>query len=213
MIRDGASILLTSTGHRDAFRHRNAANDAVEMLIALGFDWQSLQRIMTHLTRLSAFLRRSVLGVLPFLLVFLLGAAPTHAVESWSLSDGAGHRLNAKVFEQPFPDYPSGLRIRLNALDAKTILSHGDQLLLSDSMGQEWSLPNRSEEIVQKGGSPLPPGSAQFDLDALMPRPSEALPLHLTVPTSVGALGFDLTPQQAMALHAMGSEQRPSDRA
>jgi hypothetical protein len=154
-----------------------------------------------------------VLVVLPLLLTVLLGALPVHAADSWQLRDGAGHRLNAKVFEQPFPEYPSGLRIRLNALDAKTTLDHQAQLVLSDSMGQEWSLPNRSEELVQKGGAPIPPGSAQFDLDALMPRPSEALPLHLTVPSAEGALGFDLTPEQAMGLHAMGSVQRRSDQA
>lgn len=135
------------------------------------------------------------------------------AADNWSLSDGAGHRLNATVFEQPFPEYPSGLRIRFNALDAKTKLDHHQQLLLSDSMGQEWSLPNRSEEIVQKDGSPIPPGSAQFDLDSLMPRPSEALPLHLTVPATKGVLSFELTPEQAMELHAMGSVQRRSDQA
>jgi hypothetical protein len=162
---------------------------------------------------LSAFLRSSVLFLLPVLLTVLLGALPVLAAESWSLSDGAGHRLNAKVFEQPFPEYPSGLRIRLNALDAKTTLDHRAQLVLSDSMGQEWSLPNRSEEIVPQDGSSVPAGSSQFDLDALMPRPSEALPLHLTVPTSEGALDFDLTPEQAMALHGMGSVQRPSDQA
>jgi hypothetical protein len=168
---------------------------------------------MRHPIRLSTFLRRSVLVVLPVLLTVLLGALPVLAEESWSLSDGAGHRLNAMVFEQPFSEYPSGLRIRLNALDAKTKLDHGQQLVLSDSMGQEWSLPNRSEELVQQGGSPIPPRSAQFDLEALMPRPSEALPLHLTVPTAEGVLGFDLTPEQAMELHAMGSVQRRSDQA
>ncbi|MDM7938358.1 MAG: DUF3122 domain-containing protein [Cyanobium sp. CZS 48M] len=146
-------------------------------------------------------------------MVLLLGAFPVQAADSWSLKDGAGHRLNAMVFEQPFPEYPSGLRIRLNALDAKTKLDHHQQLLLSDSMGQEWSLPNLSEEIVKKGGTPIPPRSAQFDLDALMPRPSEALPLHFTVASTEGALDFDLTPEQTMELHAMGSVQQRSDQA
>ena len=155
-----------------------------------------------------ALLRGSLLGVLPFLLAFLLGTFPALAAGSWSLSDGAGHRLNAKLFEQSFSEYPSGLRIRLNAVDGKTTLDHSQQLLFSDSMGQEWSLPNRSEEIVPKDESSVPPGSAQFDLDALMPRPSEALPLHLAVPTAEGFLSFDLTPQQVIALHAMESVQR-----
>ena len=152
-------------------------------------------------------------ALLPFVLLallmsVLLGGTPALAEESWSLSDGAGHRLAAKVFEQPFEEYPSGLRLRLNAVDGQTRLDHTRELVLSDSLGQEWSLPNRSEELVQKGVAAGPAGSAQFDLDALMPRPSEALPLHLTVPTSAGEIGFDLTPEQAMTLHAMGSVPR-----
>jgi hypothetical protein len=162
--------------------------------------------------RLSAFLQRSALSVLPCLLAVLLGALPVMAAESWSLSDGAGHRLNAQVFEQPFPEYPAGLRIRLNALDANTTLDHQQQLLLSDSTGQEWRLPNRSEELVQRGQSPIPSGSAQFDINALQPRPSEALPLHLTVPTSTGILNFDLTPDQAMELHSLESVQLHADQ-
>ncbi|WP_254977705.1 DUF3122 domain-containing protein [Cyanobium sp. ATX 6A2] len=142
----------------------------------------------------------------------LLGALPVMAAESWSLHDGAGHRLNAQVFEQPFPEYPAGLRIRLNALDANTTLDHQQQLLLSDSTGQEWRLPNRSEELVQRGQSPIPSGSAQFDINALQPRPSEALPLHFTVPTSTGILNFDLTPDQAMELHSLESVQRRDDQ-
>jgi len=143
--------------------------------------------------------------LLTLLLSLLLGGTPALAEESWSLSDGAGHRLAAKVFEQPFAEYPSGLRLRLNAVDGQTKLDHTRELVLNDSLGQEWSLPNRSEELVQKGEAAGPAGSAQFDLDALLPRPSEALPLHLMVPTSAGEIGFDLTPEQAMTLHAMGS--------
>ena len=148
------------------------------------------------------------LVLLALLMGVLLGGTPVLAEESWSLSDGAGHRLAAKVFDQPFAEYPSGLRLRLNAVDGKTRLNHSRQLVLSDSLGQEWSLPNRSEELVQKGVAAGPAGSAQFDLDALLPRPSEALPLHLTVPTSAGEIGFDLTPDQAMTLHAMASVPR-----
>ncbi len=146
-------------------------------------------------------------------MVLLLGAVPVQAAESWSLSDGAGHRLNARVFEQPFPEYPSGLRLRLNALEPGLGLNHHDELVLGDSSGQEWSLPNRSEELVQKGGLPLPAGSAQFDLDALMPRPSEALPLHLSVSSADGTLGFDLTPDQAIALHSMAPAAQGGDQA
>jgi hypothetical protein len=166
---------------------------------------------MTSL-RFPVVLRGSLLRVLSFLLAFFLATVPALAAGSWSLSDGAGHRLSAKVFEQPFSEYPSGLRIRLNAVEGKTTLDHSQQLVFSDSMGQEWSLPNRSEEIVPNDDSSIPPGSAQFDLDALMPRPSEALPLHLAVQTAEGLLSFDLTPQQVMALHAMAPLQRPSEQ-
>jgi len=191
-------------GERRTEGHRCARKPG-HVFIALVFYGQCQSCAMKRPVCRSAFLSRSVLAVLPFLLALLLGAVPAFAAESWSLSDGAGHRLNARVFEQPFPEYPSGLRIRLNALEANSTLDHKEQLVLSDSAGQEWSLPNRSEEMVKKGaGLPLPAGSAQFDLDALMPRPSEALPLHLAVPTGDGVLGFDLTPDQAMTLHAMG---------
>jgi hypothetical protein len=162
--------------------------------------------------RREGLLRRSLGVVLPFLLVLLLGAPGALAAESWSLADGAGHRLNARVFEQPFPEYPSGHRLRLNALEPGLGLDHQEELVLSDSSGQEWSLPNRSEELVQKAAS-IPPGSAQFDLEALMPRPSEALPLHLAVPSAEGVLGFDLTPDQVMTLHAMASAPHDSDQA
>ncbi|MCT0218599.1 DUF3122 domain-containing protein [Synechococcus sp. CS-1329] len=160
-----------------------------------------------------ALLRRSLLGALPLLLAFLLAAAPALAADPWSLGDRAGHRLNAQVFEQPFPEYPSGQRIRLNALEADLSLDHGADLLLSDSMGQEWSLPNRSEELVPRDGKPVPGASAQFDLDALLPRPSEALPLHLSIASSKGVLDFDLRPEQVMELHALGMAQPRSDQA
>ena len=171
-------------------------------------------KAMSSRIRVRARLARWALSVLPLLLAFMVGAAPALATDSsWSLSDRAGHRLTAQVFEQPFPEYPSGMRIRFSALDAKTTLDHKAELVLSDSMGQEWSLPNRSEEMVPKDGSTVPSGSAQFDLDALVPRPSEALPLHLAVPTSNGALDFNLRPEQVMELHAMGSVQGSSDQA
>jgi hypothetical protein len=68
-------------------------------------------------------------------------------------------------------------------------------------MGQRWTLGNRSEEIVPPDGTPIPAGSAQFDLDALTPRPSDALPLQLTLTSSAGALRIDLNPEQTLTLH------------
>lgn len=168
---------------------------------------------MTFPVRFSALLRQGMLGILPVLLAMLLAAGPALATDSWALNDGSGHRLNARIFEQPFPEYSSGARIRFNALDSSTTLDHQQQLVVSDSMGQEWSLPNRSVEIVPKGSLPIPSGSAQFDLSALMPSPSEALPLQLTVPTADGVLSFNLNPEQTMALHSIGSKRRSSDQA
>ncbi len=116
---------------------------------------------MMHPFGRPALARRFLLAVLPWLLLLLMGAAPVLAAESWSLNDGAGHRLNARVFEQPFPEYPSGQRLRLNPLEPGLGLDHQEELVLSDSSGQEWSLPNRSEELVQKAASvrPDPPSS------------------------------------------------------
>lgn len=104
--------------------------------------------------------------------------APAVAVDSWALSDEDGHRFQASVFEQPFPEYNSGWRLRLNALGAGIELDHDDARQVSDAMGQGWTLVNRSEEIVPPDGTPIPASSVQFDLDALYTRPSEALPLH-----------------------------------
>jgi hypothetical protein len=59
---------------------------------------------------------------------------------------------------------------------------------------------NKSEEIVPPDGTPIPAGSAQFDLDALTPRPSDALPLRLTLTNSGGPLRIDLTPEQTLSL-------------
>ncbi|WP_396108896.1 MULTISPECIES: hypothetical protein [unclassified Cyanobium] len=68
-------------------------------------------------------------------------------------------------------------------------------------MGQRWTLVNRSEEIVPPDGTPIPAGSAQFDLDALTPRPSDALPLQLTLTSSAGPLRIDLNPEQTLTMH------------
>jgi hypothetical protein len=145
--------------------------------------------------------RQGLAGLLAVLLASLVLVAPAAAVDSWPLSDEAGHRFQSSVFEQPFPEYPSGWRLRLNALEADLVLDHTDALQVSDAMGQRWTLDNRSEEIVPPDGTPIPAGSAQFDLDALTPRPSDALPLQLTLTSSAGVLRIDLNPEQTLALH------------
>jgi hypothetical protein len=145
--------------------------------------------------------RQGLAGLLAVLLASLVLVAPAAAVDSWSLSDEAGHRFQASVFEQPFPEYPSGWRLRLNALEADLVLDHTDALQVSDAMGQRWTLGNRSEEIVPPDGTPIPAGSAQFDLDALTPRPSDALPLRFTLTSSAGPLRIDLNPEKTLTLH------------
>lgn len=145
--------------------------------------------------------RQGRAGLLAVLLASLVLVAPAAAVDSWSLSDEAGHRFQASIFEQPFSEYPSGWRLRLNALEADLLLDHTDALQVSDAMGQRWTLGNRSEEIVPPDGTPIPAGSAQFDLDALTPRPSDALPLRFTLTSSAGPLRIDLNPDQTLTLH------------
>jgi hypothetical protein len=145
--------------------------------------------------------RQGLAGLLAVLLASLVLVAPAAAVDSWPLSDEAGHRFQASIFEQPFPEYPSGWRLRLNALEADLVLDHTDTLQVSDAMGQRWTLGNRSEEIVPSDGTPIPAGSAQFDLDALTPRPSDALPLRFTLTSSAGPLRMDLNPEQTLTLH------------
>jgi hypothetical protein len=145
--------------------------------------------------------RQGLAGLLAVLLASLVLVAPAAAVDSWPLSDEAGHRFQASVFEQPFPEYPSGWRLRLNALEADLVLDHTDALQVSDAMGQRWTLGNRSEEIVPPDGTPIPAGSAQFDLDALTPRPSDALPLRFTLTSSAGPLRIDLNPEKTLTLH------------
>jgi len=46
--------------------------------------------------------RQGLAGLLAVLLASLVLVAPAAAVDSWSLSDEAGHRFQASAFEQPF---------------------------------------------------------------------------------------------------------------
>jgi hypothetical protein len=145
--------------------------------------------------------RQGLAGLLAVLLASLVVVAPAAAVDSWSLSDEAGYRFQASVFEQPFPEYSSGWRLRLKAFGAGIELDHTGVLQVSDAMGQRWTLVNRSEEIVPPDGTPIPAGSAQFDLGALNRRPSDALSLRPTLTSSGGPLRIDLTPEQTLSLH------------
>ena len=140
-------------------------------------------------------------GLAAIALSVLMLVAPAAADETWSLQDEAGHRFQTSLFEQPYPEYPAGWRLRFSSLGGGIELDHSDALQVSDAMGQSWSLPTRSEEIVPPDGTPIPAGSAQFDVDALSPRPSEALPLQLMLTSNDGPLRIDLTPEQTEALH------------
>jgi Protein of unknown function (DUF3122). len=145
--------------------------------------------------------RHSLSGFAAIALCLLVLVAPAAADDTWSLQDGAGHRFQTSLFEQPYPEYPSGWRLRFSSLRGGIELDHSEALQVSDAMGQSWTLPNRSEEIVPPDGTPIPAGSAQFDVDALSPRPSEALPLQFTLSSKDGPLRIDLTPEQTEALH------------
>lgn len=90
------------------------------------------------------------------------------------------------LFKQPDPAYPTGFRLRLNALEPGLALDHQRPLLLDDGGEHRWQLPNRSAELVATGVAGLPPGSAQFNTAALVPAPSAVQPLRLQVPLAGG---------------------------
>ena len=141
------------------------------------------------------------------LLVLLLTLAPGLARaddgQRWSLRDRGDNRWSMRIFQQPDPAYPSGERLRLSALTPGIAVDHSRPLLLSDGVGGSWTLANRSEELVAAGAGPLPESSAQFDMADLLPRPSDALPLVLSLPLAGEALAeLVLGPEETQALHA-----------
>ncbi len=142
------------------------------------------------------------------LLVLLLTVAPGLARadegQRWSLRDRDDNRWSLRVFAQPDPAYPSGERLRLSALTPGIAVDHSRPLRLSDGVGGSWTLANRSEELVAVGAGPLPESSAQFDMADLLPRPSDALPLVLSLPLAGDASAeLVLGPEETQALHAM----------
>ncbi len=142
------------------------------------------------------------------LLVLLLTLAPGLARadegQRWSLRDRDDNRWSLRVFAQPDPAYPSGERLRLSALTPGIAVDHSRPLRLSDGVGGSWTLANRSEELVAVGAGPLPESSAQFDMADLLPRPSDALPLVLSLPLAGDASAeLVLGPEETQALHAM----------
>ena len=125
--------------------------------------------------------------------------------QRWSLTDSAGHLWGLTLFEQPDPAYPTGSRLRLTARSPGQGVDHQRSLLLSDGLGGAWVLPNRSGELVRPGEEVIPASSAQFDARALDPRPSDALPLQLEVPTDdqKGTTMVMLQPDVVQALHEL----------
>lgn len=141
------------------------------------------------------------------LLVLLLTLAPGLARaddgQRWSLRDRGDNRWSMRIFAQPDPAYPSGERLRLSALTPGIAVDHSRPLRLSDGVGGSWTLANRSEELVAAGAGALPESSAQFDMAALQPRPSDALPLVLSLPLAGEASAeLVLGPEETQALHA-----------
>jgi hypothetical protein len=84
------------------------------------------------------------------------------------------------------------------------VVDHQRPLLLSDGLGGAWELPNRSEELVRQGEELIPESSAQFDLAGLVPRPSNALPLRISLPLQGAAdQGLMLSPEPVAALSTL----------
>ena len=144
-----------------------------------------------------------VLGLL-LLLNLVPGLAHADDAQRWSLRDQDGNRWSLRIFAQPDPAYPSGDRLRLSALTQGIAVDHAKPLLISDGAGGAWTLANRSEELVPPDGGALPEGSAQFDMAALLPRPSDALPLALSLPLAgEETASIVLGPSETQALHAL----------
>jgi hypothetical protein len=141
-------------------------------------------------------------------LALLVMPQPTQAVtapQRWTLTDSSGHLWGLSLFEQPDPGYPAGWRLRLTAQSPGQAVDHQRPLLLNDGIGNSWSLPNRSEELVREGEELIPTSSAQFDAHALKPRPSDVQPLQMEVPTDQGDATAQvmLQPEAVQALHGL----------
>jgi len=151
--------------------------------------------------------------LLGLLLVLTLAPGLALAAEGqrWSLRDQDDNRWSLRIFAQSDPAYPSGDRLRLSALTPGVAVDHAGPLLISDGTGGAWTLANRSEELVPADGGALPEGSAQFDMADLLPRPSGALPLALTLPLSGEAAAvLMLGPEETGALHAWRDPGAPA---
>ena len=84
---------------------------------------------------------------------------------------------------------PTRWTLAINALGGQPALDHQRSLRLKDGQGGAWQLANRSQELVPEGAAPLPPASAQFDIEGLEPAPKGFLPLRLEVPLASAVPG------------------------
>ncbi|MCP9848519.1 DUF3122 domain-containing protein [Cyanobium sp. Morenito 9A2] len=143
---------------------------------------------------MSARRRRPRLGALLsgvlLALVVLLQAAPAWAAvpQRWTIADSHGDRWQLLLVEPFDPAAAGDGRLRLNGLSPGAQTDHAAALQLSDAMGGQWPLGNRSAERVPSGAPVLPPGSAQFDLGRPEPGPSAFLPLQLRLTMADGSI-------------------------
>jgi hypothetical protein len=169
-------------------------------LSASSFDW--LHRLRRFAAKGTARIVAVVLLALGPLFIPSVAMA-SDTTGNWNLDDGSGHRLGAVLYERSNIDSPAGLRLRLNAESDGLKLDHARPLVLSDGHAQDWSLANRSKELMVGAGGAIPVGSSQYDAGCLNPIPSEGVPLQMTVASSAGDLSFALSPGQVQTLHSL----------
>ena len=121
----------------------------------------------------------------------------------WELLDRQGGRWGLVLFEQSAPPAERAWRLRLHARSGALALDHARPLQLQDDLGGLWQLPNCSAELVVDATQSPPASSAQFDLQTLWPRPSDAFPLRLRLPLLDADRDLVLGPAQVQALHAL----------
>jgi hypothetical protein len=147
-----------------------------------------------------------VMSVALFVLGTLCSPSIAMAADSsgnWNLEDGSGHRLGAVLYERSNIDSSAGLRLKLTAESDGLKLDHARPLMLSDGRGQNWSLANRSGELMASNDGVTPVASSQYDAGCLKPIPSDGVPLEMTVVSSAGDLNFALSPGQVQTLHSL----------
>jgi hypothetical protein len=177
-------------------------SDSHERLIA-GMAVSAQQRRLPPIALLMGLVLALLLWLQPM-------PAQAGVAQRWSIADSHGYRWQLSLFEQPDPAYAGGWRLRLNGLSPGIQPDHARALQLRDGLGGEWQLGNLSAELVPPGDSAPPPGSAQFDLASLQPRPSDALPLGLEFALADGSVRqLTLGPESVQALSQLPSGDSP----